>query len=468
MKMLNLVILVLAVTFFVACSKKKDGNSTPQPQLPYGTTPTDQMYGNGYYPNGPQPMPGYQLPSQANCQGPGQMFSDLRSYCGWLARDGERLCNPMVVRQNFIQYCQSFAMTFNYCVPEIRSNCYYKQGCAVQVKGTWERYSHASKRKRDSGSWTSQQGGQVIVGPINPVPPNDSEPEEQNDCKQNISVDCKKENPKKPKLICKLPDDSSSEENYVYDLEDYKALACKDSSSKVAVREAPKSTSTQSVAVIPKATTSQTTKAVDANTSTQDTVQSSGAMVPSADMGKCMDLEKMNKYILDSSNQVSTLSVFIEATLLSQNQSKNVVSQFNEIVKSDEMAYRGSISGKENNNTTGIGANIQQPVSGVSNSGNILIVNGVKGNIEECTDKRLTVRVSKPYGIEKVTYSWNGLLDNDFEMIVSRKGAFLVRGNDASSFTASRYIGLAKGEINNQAVSTKIMNDMQRKGYSLK
>lgn len=131
MKALNLIICLLAVTLFVACSKKKDGNSNPY-QGNYAYTPNDPRY--NMYPNNGM-MPGYQMGQVGSCNGPTQIYGNLSGYCGWLARDGERMCNPMVTRQLFMQYCASYATTYNYCVNYVQSGCFYTNaGCSYQGK----------------------------------------------------------------------------------------------------------------------------------------------------------------------------------------------------------------------------------------------------------------------------------------------------------------------------------------------
>src|SRR5690606_6717387 len=143
------------------------------------------------------------------------MFSDLASYCGWLAKDGERLCNPMSVRQAFMQYCQAFAVRLNYCVQQVSTARCGTSGCGYYYKGTWERYSSYSDRARDKGkaNWSTSKPTQPDV-PSKPddtvLPPVIVTP----DC-VNPDLDCKRKNLKKAELICKLPRDAAKEENYV-------------------------------------------------------------------------------------------------------------------------------------------------------------------------------------------------------------------------------------------------------------
>lgn len=231
MKTLNLIICLLAVTLFVACSKKKDGNSNPyNAGYNYGYTPNDPRY-NNMYPNNNGIMPGYQLP-QGACNGPTNMNGDLFQYCTWLATGAEQMCNPVMVRQEFMQKCQSFAYQLNYCVPMVRSGCFYsKSGCSYEGKSYKSTYVSARDfdDSRDSyrGSLsTRKQLPQVdlsaskpkenVLPPVqvigqkpSPVTP---APQQQVQCDANPSKDCYEEKPGKPETRkCRHPKEKSND-----------------------------------------------------------------------------------------------------------------------------------------------------------------------------------------------------------------------------------------------------------------
>lgn len=463
MKTLNLIICLLAVTLFVACGKKKDGNSNPYQvqNTPYGVTPNDHngYYGSQYgqYPRG---IPGYQVPSQANCQGPSQMFSNLVQYCGWLATDGERMCNPFEVRRTFMQYCQQFATRYNYCVQEVRTGCYNKvSGCSYYYKGEYKRYSQYSPRPGDK---------KKIKQPNYPDYPND--PGQPGSC-LDIGKDCKKKNPKKSELICKLPNEEAKESNYTYSVEDYKILAndnCPFVLAKTFVTGS--SQRTQQVVAKKQVVQIQNSQKQTKSYGNHDYIdaaifndksassKSSSKVSASLDLKQCMNIQKLHEHILNQKNDLSSAAAYYEVQLLEKNLSANFVKAWKEAMKPVLQKYSVSVYTRFSQ-LSALGANIAQ------NGDQLRMVENI-GKIVECSDgKHMVVQYDNEVGPQVVTYTQAGFdkNDSDFEMTESTRGTFKL-GNEKGTYILSRYIGVGK-KLSEKQIVKKVNDDMKRKNY---
>lgn len=520
MKALKLIICLLAVTLFVACSKKKDGNQNPYyPNGTYGLMPNDINSGGMY--QQPGVMPGYQLPQ--GC-GTGQMFPDALSYCGWLATEGESVCNPMVVKQMFLQYCQSFAVQYNYCVPQVQSGCYYGSGC--NFGSTTIRY-HDRKRPRDDiervkvdkikygtvySPAPTQSQAPVYTSP-QPTAPN---------CNGDKNRDCKeryKKSKKSSELICKHPSESKSEENYVYSYSEYLDIIKEECSSKQVTTVTPRTTTyenkpvaqaiprveklgvvysgansvpeklgvvyeseasylashpgakivarngqviTSQAATITPAQKVKTVYVLPEDLKKTDTVK----IAPKA----CLNLQKMHEALINPNNHFSSIRIFREGGLLNKTADKRFNTKFVESIKSDKSVYYGNVEGKPSNNLSAIGYNVKQTDTTLrvfTNNTQSGMANSV-GKILTCGAKILVAEFKTPYGSERDTFTWNGLMDDDFEIILTRNGTFK-SGSLEDSYIMSSYIGVAKNmedivKKDDQIIHKKVQADMHEKG----
>lgn len=259
MKALNLIICLLAVTLFVACSKKKDGNSNP--------------YYQGYYPQtGYQTIPGYQVGPQFNCNGPSVMHGNLVQFCGWIATQGEQVCSPHVARRLFMQHCQGFygntAYSWsNYCGVMIRTGCYFSaRGCVYQGKTYRSTYVSTGPYRDDDGGYKPSPSPTPTPSP-KPSPTPAPTPAPQPICQPDPAKDCKPiKDGKKETVLCKSPRESSTDiRHYTLTRDEYYRLAdriCKPATVLPTVRvtgEENRTSTTTSTAttVIPSSTTVQ-------------------------------------------------------------------------------------------------------------------------------------------------------------------------------------------------------------------
>lgn len=453
MKTTNFIILALAVTLFVACSKKKDGDSSHynNGQGRYGLTPNDHKRGyGGYY---QQQMPGYQMMGQGNCQGP--MFSDLVSYCGWLARDGERVCNPQLVRQTFMQYCQAFAQRYNYCVEQVQTARCYNTGCGYQYKGKWELYSHHSKRDKN---YDKGGGDYLPPTPGKPQPPIYQPPTDS--C--NPSVDCRRKNPKKPELECRLPGES----DYKYTKAQYDVLCQDMDGSTSTVTELPTTVvrpDRSDLADLDSNSSSNKTQTVTAPVQASKVLTAVESQKASdVDSNKCMNLEEIRNFIADPKNKMASYSDYFTAQLNKSTHSKAYINAWKSAIASRVQKYPVSYAAPQyKSEYTAIAANISQRDDQLT-----LVADAAR--IVSCGSKHLDAKFHRVLGavnvLDTVSYSWNGLKDNDLEIIETIRGEFK-HGNETGTYILSRYIGVGKN-MSAKQVEAKVTGDMKRKGFT--
>lgn len=465
MKALNLIILALAVTLFVACSKKKDGGA-PQNNNQYqryGTTPND-IHGGNY-----GQMPGYQL-QQGSCQGPIPLHNNLGSYCGWLASDGERLCNPIMVRQAFLQNCQTISTPNNYCQTYIRSGCYYNSsGCGISagVSISYRSSYRPSRRNRDYGrdyhsnnddndndndDNGNDHGDDYVIVPVEktpavtyPVADNSTPavtaplPVEVKNCKQDLEKDCKdiKEG-RKTIILCRLPN-VTSDGGYLYTPERYKRITTQTCFTDSGV--AGNTTPADTVAVNDNNDLAQSAPS-QASTAVGTAAQAStvGTSVPATSVTKadCLNLQKMNEYILDPKNEFSSVSILYKWELMNKKSSKALQSAFTKLRTYESSAHwAGSEFGKDNKNKTAIGSNIVQTDTRLTVDGNV-------GIIMSCTQKLLQVRFgTAASGYVDMTYSTNAFNGEDLGVTITRAGEITLK-NESSRYLTGRYVGIGE------------------------
>ncbi len=590
MKVLNLIICLLAVTVFVACSKKKDGGSQPYGygHNPYGLT-TNEIYGNGYNSNpyqGYYPSnPGYPIPQ--GCQA-NQMFPDLLSYCGWLARDGAGFCqNPYAVKQAFLQYCQNYAVQFNYCVPQVRTGCFYTTGGCFGGQVGYTKPFRYKDTKRDSslGKDVVEDGDGDYIPPVDPTPAPAPSPGNTYDC-TNVNRDCKNRNVNKKgssnNLICKLPNASDSETNYTYTVEEYRVLApynCPQSTRPVSDRvteldrvivkgerdntpvyRPPVAAPQQQVTCTTeegepwndcrlkradnrsavRGTTRRALKDFDFNkdssgktpferevqrgnieckakgatrhsrnynmtyfeyveslkkcgtvaVGTEQPIQSVGrtsgvvstapissnegavaqqplnsadevaaapvATKPTVNVDKCLDLEEMHKFILDPVNEYSSHQLFVDRDLVNKSVSSKFKTTWVEAVATHDNEYRGSIVGKNNQNTTAIGIDVQQDARRIK-------IDNRKGygTIEVCRDDYMVANF--PDVGQRLVVTWNKQLDDNMSMIYTWRGNFKNR-NESSDYVINKFISIEKGNTSREKVHRNTVDKAERLG----
>jgi hypothetical protein len=489
MKASNLIILALAVTLFVACSKKKDGDSGQyQNQNGYGLTPNDiygtnggyyhgggaVVYGGGYY---PPAMPGYQL-NQGGCNGP--IYSDQVSYCGWLAQYGESMCNPMVVRQAFLERCQGFSTRFNYCQQQVSSGCYYGGGCHFSDSTELIRFTpHKRPQYLDDNTYHAPAPTPAPTPtptPVHQQPPVVSHPpvvvkHPQQICFANKSKDCKYPNGKKKGLICKLPNDSTAEGNYVYNsYEEYLDAVNKEcfvqGSNVSEVTEQSVASDDQKNNVDDSSGFAQSSRPVEkiesGDNSLDEAVSNSGGETQKSTtatevknkVSSCLNLEALNKIVLDPKNELSSWSVFSDkdSVLLKKKVSRALKSHWAAEVKAVELShYRGSTSGKDNDNLTAIGESIKQSKTNLSMDRNY-------GTILECKENLLVAIFSN----EEYTFSSNGIEDlNDLAITVTKRGIYTYNNKESSPYILTRIVRFGKN-LTEQEVSKKIEAEKKR------
>jgi hypothetical protein len=460
MKASNLIIIALAVTLFVACSKKKDGNSG----YGYYQGQYNGMTPNEYRPPGymPQTMPGYQLTQ--GCNGPSQMFSDLLSYCGWLARDGERMCNPMSVRQAFMQYCQGFSTSMNYCVAQVRSGCYYGSGCSFggsarisfsthpRERDLDDReYSHSHRESRteakaevktevktETKAKVTETKTVAATVPYTPAPaPKIIAQTEVKTCHPNATTDCKTNPKNKSQWICKLPSALPYDEKaYIIMYKDYKSAAEKDCSG----------ASNANVPLV---------AAPEVKTGSIDFTND------------CMNIQEMHEYIIDQKHKLSSASEYYDAEILEKGHSKEFVNAWKASMQKTLNNNYYSIGTSDKNgrysNLSAIGANLAQ--KGDKLQTDMQMVENF-GKIIECRDKKvMTVKYDNEIGTQLVTYTQNGFEknDNDFEVTETTRGTFKYL-NESGTYLLARYIGVGKG-LTEKEIKAKVLKDMKVKGY---
>ena len=508
MKPFKLIICLLAVTLFVACSKKKDGNSNPYPHNPYGTTP-------GYINNGlvgTTGLPGYQLP-QGSCNGPTQMYSDLVSFCGFLARDAEAICNPAAVKQTFLQYCQSMATQLNYCVPQVQSGCFYSaSGCVigsrtVRYSSGYSSSDRTSRRERLSGDYRpSRPSSRPSVS--RPIPAQDApsvsapipsrpatvvsapiERAEERNCVRQESkpwIDCRlkrgerasavrgidkkalrdfdfrrgsdgqtpfeKEN-RRGNIECKAPGSTKSTRNYIYSsYEQYVASLSRNCGDVVVSQPVPVQTAPVVSAPIQSRPEAITSPVADEAPAKVEELKQEKAF-----LAQCMNLEELHNYILNPANELSSYSAYTVSQPVAQNRTREYLDAYrvniNNVLTQSRMSVSGSTS-----QMSAIGLNVTQ-------RGDRLQVDSTRGSGEiiDCRNRNsMTVKYSSSQGSEIVTYAWNGLRDDDLEIIETIRGTFAFR-NETSDYIVSRYIGVGK-KLNSKQIIAKVTADMKKKG----